>query len=457
MKALDTPKIIHLFAVIHVAICLVFRAAGLDDSLILTMMTMMMVVLLCMKRSLSVEFTAVCIILVNVLGYLLGIGGAYLFSFVLDSPIAVHSVSTGIVTEIIGWVFVWFTKVFRWTSSSESWSPKPKWFLFAFLVLFLFRFGYVELFSSVYASSDDFYRSFSLLMSNAPALLITLCVNIIYIRYARRWRDRFSPALKTLMFICFILLSSAAVTAFAGYNLPFHINPSFSFQDFLSIFLIDFVLEVTLYAIVYMLDYAAVAMKMRDEARNKAHLAQFQYMKLKQQVNPHFLFNSLNILDYLVQDGRTEQAGMYIQKLAGIYRYMLKNEEESFVRLREEMVFVEMYVDLLKVRFADGFAVESEIPEEYMSKCVVPCSVQLLIENAIKHNAVCSEDPLVIYILVEDGRLSVRNALHPKMNTSVSSTGVGLKYIRQIYQDLSGKTIEVEKTDKTYSVTLPLI
>ena len=100
MKALDTPKIIHLFAVIHVAICLVFRAAGLDDSLILTMMTMMMVVLLCMKRSLSVEFTAVCIILVNVLGYLLGIGGAYLFSFVLDSPIAVHSVSTGIVTEI---------------------------------------------------------------------------------------------------------------------------------------------------------------------------------------------------------------------------------------------------------------------------------------------------------------------------------------------------------------------
>ena len=93
---------------------------------------------------------------------------------------------------------------------------------------------------------------------------------------------------------------------------------------------------------------------------------------------------------------RQEQASVYIHKLAGIYRYMLQNEEETLVRLHEEMAFVGMYVDLLQVRFPEGFRVETDISDEVMNRHVLPCSVQLLIENAIKHNSVGADRPLVI-------------------------------------------------------------
>ena len=186
------------------------------------------------------------------------------------------------------------------------------------------------------------------------------------------------------------------------------------------------------------------------------HPAQFRYMKLKQQVNPHFLFNSLNILDCLVCEQRTEQASAYIHKLAGIYRYMLQNEEETLVRLREEMAFVGMYVDLLQVRFPEGFRVETDIPDEAMNRHVLPCSVQLLIENAIKHNSVGADRPLVIRIVAGAGAVTVSNNLQLKVS-GTTSTRVGLNYIRQQYLDLSGIPIGIRRTDTEYCVTLPLL
>ena len=112
-----------------------------------------------------------------------------------------------------------------------------------------------------------------------------------------------------------------------------------------------FIAEVMIYSVIYMIEYAITARRNAEKEKNRADLAKFQYLNLKQQVNPHFLFNSLNILDALVLDGRDREASEYIHKLAGIYRYMLRNEEEGTVTLRDEMTYVEMYRDLLKVRF----------------------------------------------------------------------------------------------------------
>lgn len=186
-------------------------------------------------------------------------------------------------------------------------------------------------------------------------------------------------------------------------------------------------------------------------------MAQYRYVKLKHQVNPHFLFNSLNILDCLVCEQKTEQASTYIHKLAGIYRYMLKSEEEEAVPLREELVFVGLYVDLLKVRFPEGFDVKVNVPPELLGRAVLPCSIQLLIENAIKHNAVNSSgNPLRIEIHAEGDTVRVTNNIVPKVTTS-PSTGLGLKYIRQLYLDLSGKTVEIEHGQQEYHVVLPLL
>ena len=135
-----------------------------------------------------------------------------------------------------------------------------------------------------------------------------------------------------------------------------------------------------------------------QKEREKANMAQYRYIKLKHQVNPHFLFNSLNILDCLICEECTERASSYTHKLAGVYRYMLKSEDEMVVPLRDELVFVNLYVDLLKERFPVGFNVETEVPESLLARYVLPCSIQLLIENAIKHNTVSEDNPLTIRI-----------------------------------------------------------
>jgi LytS/YehU family sensor histidine kinase len=173
-------------------------------------------------------------------------------------------------------------------------------------------------------------------------------------------------------------------------------------------------------------------------------------------VNPHFLFNSLNILDCLICEETTERASTYTHKLAGIYRYMLKNEEEMIVSLRDELIFVGLYVDLLKERFPAGFEVDIDVPEDLMSRMVLPCSIQLLIENATKHNAVIADNPLTIKVEAMGESIQVSNNIIPKI-TKIQSTGLGQKYIRQMYLDLTGKQIEITETEDKYSVKLPLI
>ena len=120
------------------------------------------------------------------------------------------------------------------------------------------------------------------------------------------------------------------------------------------------------------------------------------------------------------------------------------------------MAFVGMYVDLLQVRFPEWFRVETDIPDEAMNRYVLPCSVQLLIENAIKHNSVVADRPLVIRIVAVAEAVTVSNNLQLKVSGN-PSTRVGLNYIRQQYLDLSGIPIGIRRTDTEYCVTLPLL
>ena len=205
-----------------------------------------------------------------------------------------------------------------------------------------------------------------------------------------------------------------------------------------------------------MVHYAITAQNKMLKERGKASEAQYRYQILKHQVNPHFLFNSLNALDCMICDEKTKQASTYIHKLAGVYRYMLKSEEEQLVTLEEELQFVAKYIDLMMVRFPEGFRVEINASPELNKKFILPCSLQLLIENAVKHNVVNAEHPLVITITGTPDCITIENNIIPKI-THVSSTGLGQKYIRQQYQSLCGKAVEISKTEDTYKVVLPLI
>ena len=169
------------------------------------------------------------------------------------------------------------------------------------------------------------------------------------------------------------------------------------------------------------------------------------------------MFNNLNVLDELVSSGNTEAASTFIRKLASTYRYMSGSELEAMVPLRDEMKFVREYVDLLKVRFEDAVDIAADgIPESAMSMFVVPCSVQLLVENAFKHNAASSENPLVVRMRVEGNCLVVSNPLRPRF-TLVQASGLGLRYIRQQYRDVAGEDMTVSSDGGEFTVKLPLI
>ena len=370
--------IIHLFALLHAGLALGCRALGLTDEIVLTLLTMLLVVIICLRRGMSAKFMAFSLILVNVIGFGIAKGISSLVGLASSSPLVVNPISTLLTTEIVGWgTYLIAGRLSRDGKFQVTDSSGMRWLLLAF-------------------------------------------VTVIVVR------------------LTILLLLSGGLDR----------------ENIVASIIVDYVFSCG--ALIFLAENAMRINARALEDQEKARLAQYRYMNLSQQVNPHFLFNSLNILDCLVCEEKTDQASTYIHKLAGIYRYMLRIEQERLVTLRDEMEFVEQYVDLLKVRFPEGLDIYIDIPEEKMGRRVVPCSVQLLIENATKHNAISADRPLRIDVRCEDDGIVVSNTLNPKVSSG-PSTGLGLKYLREQYRDVSGKEASVHVTDNDYTVVIPLI
>ena len=208
--------------------------------------------------------------------------------------------------------------------------------------------------------------------------------------------------------------------------------------------------------VVWMAYHVLLARKDTLLERRKRHEAQYNYDRLKTHIEPHFLFNSLNTLSSIVDAGQNKDAKRFIQKLADVYRYLIENEDEHVVCLGEELQFVEQYADLMRIRFPEGLDIRMSVPSEARGRFVVPCSIQLLVENAIKHNVVSASQPLTIRIGTDGDFLVVTNNFQPK-KTSQPSTGNGLRYIRRQYNDEMEKDVIIQQTDQEYIVKLPLL
>ena len=187
---------------------------------------------------------------------------------------------------------------------------------------------------------------------------------------------------------------------------------------------------------------------------------QAQFQSLKDQVNPHFLFNNLNVLSSLVFKD-AEQSAEFIQQLSKVYRYVLQNQEKELVDLGSELEFMESYMYLLRTRFGDNLNIHIDVPPALLSQYTVPVALQMLVENAIKHNVSSRTKPLRIEVFADNGTLVVKNNLQPKQLSSEyaseTSTGIGLQNITKRYAFVSHRRVEVAKDDASFTVKIPLI
>lgn len=181
-----------------------------------------------------------------------------------------------------------------------------------------------------------------------------------------------------------------------------------------------------------------------------------QYELLKQQVNPHFLFNSLNTLKAMVDSG-DEEAGDFIIKLSNFYRFTLESRKLDLIHVHEEMEILNAYLFLQKARFDDGFTFTSDLSPKVLQSLVPPFTLQLLVENCIKHNIVSLARPLHIRIYEEEDALVVENQVQLKSGENSESLGVGLRNIDLRYHHLLQQHIGIIQNDQLFQIKLPLI
>ena len=201
--------------------------------------------------------------------------------------------------------------------------------------------------------------------------------------------------------------------------------------------------------------YRRVQDRKVKEQKLIAGTASAKFDALKNQLDPHFLFNSLNVLTSLIEED-SEQAQKFTTSLSKVYRYVLEQKNKELVSIEEELQFAKTYVRLLKMRFEDSIVLEIPEHSDNPDAKIVPLSLQLLLENAVKHNVVTATKPLRIKVYEEDGFLVVSNNLQEKQVVKKSS-GVGLRNIVQRYNLLTDKTVKIEKTQKDFSVYLPML
>jgi LytS/YehU family sensor histidine kinase len=191
-----------------------------------------------------------------------------------------------------------------------------------------------------------------------------------------------------------------------------------------------------------------------EELRRVSSLASLQ--AVRSQVNPHFLFNNLNVLSSLILQ-KNDEANTFVEKFSTVYRNLLRGQERDMVALQEELDFIKPYLYLLEKRFGEGLHVTLDINPEALKKQVVPVALQMLVENAIKHNIVSARKPLNVRILSRGtDELVVENDLQPRLEKE-PSTQVGLENIRQRLRLTTGRELVVEQTSSVFRVKIPLI
>lgn len=261
-----------------------------------------------------------------------------------------------------------------------------------------------------------------------------------------------------IMALCIVPFMSLSVTViFFIYAWLGILNYQFSWEDFKMGLLVGFAVNIifeTLFEADYMLGKYKESLQ-EKETFQALSIAQ-EFDALKSQVNPHFLFNCFNTLSSLITEDK-QQAETFLNELSKVYRYLLRNNEDGVSTVENEIKFIQSYFKLLQTRHGDGIKLNIQVDKRYYPYLLPSLSLQLLVENVVKHNIISRQDPLVIDIFTTAGNKLVINNNIRRRSTKVLSNKVGLENIRAKYLLLKQHGYQVMDDSKNFTVVLPLI
>lgn len=333
-----------------------------------------------------------------------------------------------------------------------KWQNKYLILLLSGIVLFSVTFLYaIKILSMGEAlSGGDFIK---VIYMSIPYFIFITVADYWFILYANRRKHIENSLYKRLLFEI-VVLSAIVITTITIVNfIPYTIGNFFEYissSNYIKSVIAALLLNLFTIAVV------EIFVQNNRAQRMQQNNIRMQYQQLKGQINPHFLFNSLNVLVSLINKD-SERATDYTKKLSEVYRYVLTSDQQDIIQVEDEVRFIETYIEILQIRFGAGLMYDININKEDLNRFIPPMSLQITVENAVKHNAISKSNPLKLKITSNGEYIIVENNYIPRIRV-VNSTGIGLANLKEKYQLIANKDIVIE-TDKAsvFIVKLPLL
>ncbi|GAA5021148.1 hypothetical protein GCM10011506_03310 [Marivirga lumbricoides] len=336
-----------------------------------------------------------------------------------------------------------------------------KWFTIIGILLLGLSTGFIFNAANVNLTTVEFVLTFivSLFFSGCDWL-----INRLILIQLRKAYPGLKDSAKRILFLFFCITITVILVDFLGVSLISSVAENIggnvqsgNFQERTRTLVVIVFLTMMVMAI-YEAIYFFVLLKksVREEEQAKQAIIQAELDTLRNQVQPHFFFNTLNTLRDIIDQSPKEDARQFVDKLSDIYRFLLESGNSHLISLKAELKFAKAYIHIQSERFGENLKLNWNIPPTLEDKMIAPMSLQLLLENAIKHNVISRAKPLVIDVDIADDYIVVSNKIQKK-STQLPSTKMGLKNIEKRYTLISDRSIEVKNDGNYFLVSLPLL
>lgn len=341
-------------------------------------------------------------------------------------------------------------KRIKYLAFNDIWFMLTGIILLSFITDFLFSGGSFSRLPFVEATIN---WSVSLIFSTVNWLVM----RAILIALRKKYPSLKDNVKRIPLFFLSIVVTVMAVDYSGNMTLGFIFGNSYN-HPLRSKLIVPIILISTMTMAIYEAMYYYIRLKqsIRHEEQAKRAIVQAQLDTLRNQAQPHFFFNTLNTLRDIIDQNTKEEAKEFVNRLSEMYRFILESGNTNLIVLQDELKFAQAYIHIQKERFGENLQVNWTISESEKDKLIIPMSLQLLLENAVKHNVISKAKPLEVNVYMENGKLIVRNRIQPK-STQLPTTKLGLKNIEGRYALISDKQVSITSENGHFEVKLPLL